>query len=288
MTAVLFLAGGALTMALQSAFKRGFTKDCPLFCSFCTAFFALLVFVFSSGFKFSFDVGLLSYAISMGVIYGTCTVCLTFALKCGDLSISGLIISASLILPTLYGIIFLHNPITVFFVIGLCVLAASLVLVNLGGKKEQLPVEQTRGFSVKWLIFILIAAVTNGFCSILQTAQQTAYNGAMKNELMIIVLSVASVLLLAASLIAERGKIKDGVKQSVVLGGGAGVMNGFLNLFVMLALEVSPAALVFPVISGVSLLMTFVIAVLFFKERYQKIQYLGYALGLLSVVLLNL
>lgn len=288
MKEVLFLSVAALTMSLQNALKRGFTKNCSLFFSFCTTLLALFVFVVTSGFNLSFDSGLLKYAIPMGVVYAVCTVTLTFALKTGELSLSGLIISASLIFPTLYGIIFLKNNVSIFFIIGLCVLAASFVLVNLNNFEKPEPQQEKRGVNIKWLIFILIAAITNGACAILQTAQQTAYEGSKKSELMIMVYAIASIGILAVSLITERGKIKEGFKQSLALGGGSGVMNGLLNLFVMLSLEVTSASVVFPVISGVSLLITFVIATLFFKEKYSKIQYIGYAIGLVSVVLLNL
>lgn len=288
MKEVVFLSVASLAMSLQNVFKRGFTKDCPLFFSFCTAVFALLVFVATSGFDLSFDAGLLKYAIAMGLFYAVCTVTLTLAFKIGRLSLSGLIVSASLIIPTLYGIIFQKNSVSVFFVIGMCVLAGALLLVNLGGAEKSEPQQEKRGVSIKWLIFILVASITNGVCSILQTAQQTAYSGSKKSEFMIIVLAVAGVCILIASLITEKGKIKEGVRQSLLLGGGSGIMNGLLNLFVMLSLEVTTASVIFPVISGVSLLITFVIATLFFKEKYSKTQYIGYAVGLVSVVLLNL
>ena len=308
----LLLVGGAFTMSLQNAFKRGFTKSCPLFFAFCSTFFALLVFVAASGFRFSFDVGLFKYSVLMGAAYAVCMVTLTLALKIGNLSLSGLIISASLIMPTLYGIIFLHNSVSVCFVIGLAVLAVALVLVNLGGSKradngneKEKPTALADGegsdtkargtnngaakkSTVKWLIFILIAAVTNGFTSIIQTAQQTAYNGAKKNELMIIALAIACVAILLAAVITERKHIKDGLKQSITLGGGSGIMNGLLNLFVMYSLSRVPAAIVFPVISGAGLVFTFLTAFIVFKERYAKLQYLGYFIGLISVVLLNL
>lgn len=308
----LLLVGGAFTMSMQNAFKRGFTKSCPLFFAFCSTFFALLVFVAASGFKFSFDAGLLKYSVLMGAAYAVCMVTLTFALKIGNLSLSGLIISASLIMPTLYGIIFLHNSVSVCFVIGLAVLALALVLVNLGGKKESvaekdekqaarfldgenLPEKEpktkdsvSKRKTVRWLIFILVAAVTNGFTSIIQTAQQTAYNGAKKNELMIIALAIACAAILLAAVISERKHIKDGLKQSITLGGGSGIMNGLLNLFVMYSLSRVPAAIVFPVISGAGLVFTFLTAFIVFKERYSKLQYLGYFIGLISVVLLNL
>lgn len=118
--------------------------------------------------------------------------------------------------------------------------------------------------------------------------QQTAYSGEKKNEFMIISLGIASAIILIASLFVEKSKIRDGFKQSVLLGAGSGVMNGLFNFAVMYSLVRVTAALVFPVISGASLLFTYLIAVAFFKEKYHKLQYAGYALWLISVILLNL
>lgn len=296
---LLLLIGGALAMALQNAFKRGFTKSCPLFFAFCSTFFALVVFVIISGFKFSFDSYLLKYSVLMGIAYAVCMVTLTFALKVGNLSLSGLIISASLIMPTFYGIIFLHNRISACFIIGLVTLVVALVFVNLGGKwqtdnekpKDKMSktnINDANKNTVKWLIFILIAAITNGFTSIIQTAQQTAYSGAMKNEFMIIALVIASVAILIVAIFTERRQIKDGMKQSLVLGGGSGIMNALLNLSAMYSVSRAPVAVVFPVISGAGLVFTFLTAFIVFKERFSKVQYLGYFIGLVSVILFNL
>ncbi len=296
---ILLLVGGALAMSLQNAFKRGFTKSCPMFFAFTSTFFALVVFVAISGFKFSFDVGLLKYGALMGLAYAVCMVTLTYALKIGHLSLSGLIISASLIMPTFYGIIFLHNPISVCFVIGLVVLAVALVLVNLGGRKcahdekskdEALETNDNaaKKSTVKWVIFIAVAAITNGLTSIIQTAQQTTYGGEKKNEFMIISLAIACVGILVVSLITEHRQIKDGMKQSLMFGAGSGTMNALLNLSAMYSVSRAPAAVVFPVISGAGLVFTFLTAFILFKERFSKIQYIGYALGLISVILLNL
>ena len=86
--------------------------------------------------------------------------------------------------------------------------------------------------------------------------QQTAYSGEKKNEFMIISLGISAIILIA-SLFVEKSKIRDGFKQSVLLGAGSGVMNGLFNFAVMYSLVRVTAALVFPVMSGASLLFTF-------------------------------
>lgn len=105
---------------------------------------------------------------------------------------------------------------------------------------------------------------------------------------MIVALAFSCIVLFIASIIAERGKIRQSVGQAFVFGGASGIMSGLLNLFVMLSISIMPAAVVFPVIAGGSLISTFFIAVVFFKEKYSVLQWVSYATGLISVVLLNL
>ena len=124
-----------MTMSLQNIFKKAYKDNALFFFSFCTSLFAFAVFIFASGFKFNFEKGILLYALSFGVLFSVCTITLTFAVNVGNLAISGLIISFSLILPTSYGIFFLNNPFSVPFIIGLFLLAVSLCFVNLGEKK---------------------------------------------------------------------------------------------------------------------------------------------------------
>lgn len=287
---LLYLCGGAITMSLQNIFKKAYKGSALFFFSFCTSFFALAVFVIASGFNLSFDKGVFLYAIIFGVLFSACTITLTLAINIGNLALSGLIVSFSLILPTSYGIFFLHNSVSVPFIIGLCLLAVSLVFVNLGGKrkKEQMETTENKKTNVKWLVLILVAAVCNGSCSIVQTAFQTAYEYNYKSEFMIAALSFSSLVLLIVSIFAERNRIRQGIDKTVIFGGASGVVSGLLNLFVMLSIALMPAAVVFPVIAGGSLIPTFFIAVVFFKEKYTPLQCVGYAVGLISVVLLNL
>lgn len=292
-TTFLILIVAIITLVLPSLFKKFYKGKTPLFMSFVSCVVSALFFLFLSGFNLSFDSGLIVYAVWMASAFGIAVVFSTLAIQCGYLSLSGLIMSLSLVLPTLYGVIFLHNPVNLFFWIGMAALIASLVLVNVEFKKKKSDInaknlQPKKKFNFKWLIFITLGAVGNGFSSISQTAQQTAYAGDKKNELMILALTIASIAILIASLIMERKSIKESIKGTLIWGSSSGLATGVLNYSVMLLVGLMDAALLFPLISGGSLLITFVLAMIIFKERYKILQYVGFVLGLLSVVLLNL
>ena len=67
-----------------------------------------------------------------------------------------------------------------------------------------------------------------------------------------------------------------------------GLANGLANFFVVyLSLRVA-ASVMFPVISAGGIVLTFFISLFFYKEKLSKWQILGSALGLVSVIFLNL
>lgn len=290
-TTVLLLITSVVTMALPSVIKKFYKGKTPFFLSSISCAFSAILFLFFSGFKFSFDLNLLVYSGLISLTFGCSTVFSLLAFTCGDLSLTGLIMSLSLIIPTLYGIIFLSNPVGVFFFIGLIALIVSLFLINLKIKSKGDTNDKTitkKKINIKWLIFISIAAVCNGFSSIIQTEQQLVYQGQKKIELMLLAFVIVSITTLIISLFTERKFIKEKLLHTTIIGGSAGIATAVLNYVVMVLVGLVDAALLFPLISGGSLLIIFVAAPILFKEKYKILQYLGFALGLLSVVLLNL
>ena len=164
---------------------------------------------------------------------------------------------------------------------------ASLVLVNVkfekGGKKR-------KPITLKWIIFMSIAFITNGFCCIFQTMQQKAYGGKNGSEMMILALILAVFVVLFATLLTERKNIPSATKSARTGGTPAGVMVAMNNFLVMLftGRNLMPVAIFFPVVSGGYLILTFILGRLIYKEKYDLLQYIGIVIGLASVILLNL
>ena len=86
----------------------------------CIFFFA------SGGFKFDFNAAVMPYAFSFAVAYGTATIFTYLALRTGPLSLTSLITSYSLVIPTLYALLFLGDNASAFFYIGIVLLLVSL------------------------------------------------------------------------------------------------------------------------------------------------------------------
>lgn len=238
---------------------------------------ALLFFCVSAGFKFEFNASVLPYSIC----FGLCCVayCIGFftAIGCGSLAITNLIISYSLIVPTIYGIVFLGDSIGAVGYAGIILLFISILLLNFNVEKVK--------FSFKWVLAIIIAFWGNGMCSTIQKMQQLKFDGAFKSEFMIIAYAIAAIILLVATLC--RGGLGD-IKPGLAFGTLSGVANGAVNYLVMILTGTIANAILFPTISAGGIVISFFIAVLLYKEKLTKPQRLGYIAGIAAVVLLNL
>lgn len=80
---------------------------------------AMLFFILTSGGKFEFNAKTLAYSLAFAVAYACATVGNLMAISLGTLSVSSLINQLALILPTLYGILFLKENIGFWGYVGL-------------------------------------------------------------------------------------------------------------------------------------------------------------------------
>ncbi len=243
--------------------------------------FSLLVFVIISGGEFDLLPKVFPYSLGFALFYSAAMVGTFFAIVTGPLSITGLISKYSLLIPTLYGILFLKEPTGHLLYIGLALLAVSLLLVNFEGKTYD------KKLSLKWAIFMIISFIGNGGCSAVQKIQQINFSGAYKNEFMIIALAFSFLSMLAVALIFER----DNFRKKVTVGAHwyiiCGLANGLVNLFVMM-LAKWPASIVFPVISAGGIVATAIVGVFIYREKMSIPQIFGMLLGTASIVFLNL
>ena len=283
MLSAVFLLTIIIGCSFQSVAKKQFGRKNGskgvFFFSALTSLSAAIFFVISTD-SLTFDKAILPYSLFFGIAYATATVCDVIAVTCGPLSLTTLIISYSLMLPTLYGLIFLREPISFGLIPGLVLLVISLFLIRAKGGSVTI--------TPKWIISVLLAFVGNGFCSIAQNMEQVQLAGAYKNEFMICALLFVSVTLFLFSLGGERHDIVPCFKNGWYWAVLCGAFNGVVNLFVMLLMGRMPSSIMFPLISAGQIVFTFLVAIIIYKERLSRSQIAGLVFGILAVVFLNI
>lgn len=274
----------ALTVTCQDIFKKKFNQksNTGVF-SFggMISFFAMLFFIAVNR-DWSYSVSQLFYSFGFAVAYTTATLFAVLAIKYGSLAKTTLIVSCSLLIPSFYGIIFLGEPVGVKLVLGTALLVVALIMINY--EKDTSPT------SLKWAIFALLAFVGNGMCSVVQKIEQNTFGNEGQNVFMIVALAMVTVMLFVMSLASkeERRERKRVLRVGWLWAALCGVCNGLCNYLVLYLNTRLPASVMFPVISAGSVVLVFFYATLIQHEKFNLRQKIGYAIGILSIVLLNL
>ncbi len=280
----LLLISVIIGVSIQQVCQKSYTtKDSGGAYTFSAAIvmFAALFFIITANGDFSISKEAFWFAILFALSYGIGTLGGFFAIATGPLSLTGLIIQYSLIIPTMYGIIMLSEPVDISLVLGIAFLLISLFLINVDKKGEQ------KRITLKWIIYVSLSFLGNGICSTVQKVQQIVCNGMYKNQFMIIALLIVVVVLVAFALKKERKlfvpTLKNGFWQYAV----CGLANGLVNLFVILLSTRMDASVMFPIISAGGIILTAIIALTLYKEKLSKQQYTGLLLGIASIIFLN-
>ena len=234
-------------------------------------------------FDFSFDVSVLPYSLSFALLYIFSFLGTIYALKSGSAALTSLLIGFSLILTTVWGLIFWNAELNAVIVSGLVLAVISVFLCVFR------PEESKKKASLKWFLCVVVAMVGNAGCQIIQRTQQTTFNGRHGKMLMTIAAFISFAVFFVIYLVKRKSGSEPVTKKTAYLPVLSGVCNVLLNFFVILLAtsELSPS-LVYPAIcvGGIIVVTLFSLAV--FKEKLRRIQWVGIVIGIAATLLLSL
>lgn len=221
------------------------------------------------------------------------------ALSLGNMAIVSMIASFSLIIPVFWGLAFLNETVTVFGIIGLVLIALSLILLNVkkGGGR----------LSLKCWVYALLTMLTNGVTSIVQKYHQAENPGLYQVEFMLISMAFACLIFIfiwlkgvtvakpSSDAICENELKKDVCffkkiihNFALMLGLLSGVFNCLANFSILFLANGENASVLFPVLSALNAIGACLIGRFIFKEKLTPLQLVSICLGIASVVLLKL
>lgn len=285
----LYLIGAVLTNASSSVIgtyfnrrndgKKG-TSSFYNFLQLCSVFACWLILF---AFDFSWDWGVLPYALLFALFFTVCNISIINALRNGPTTLTSLFIGLSLLITTTWGFLFWNAKFTLFVGVGLAFVVAAVYLCLYNGKKEE------KKISWKWILYVVLAMVCNSGCSITQRTQQTHFDGQYGNMLMAVATFVSAIAGFLLWLKSDKSDAKTMLKGSWYFPVGAGVFNVVLNICVMkMALTTLSPSLIYPVIGVGGLMVVTLFSLFAFKEKLKWQQWLGIALGAVATALLSL
>jgi len=245
------------------------------------AFFAMIFFVVTSGGKFEFNIQVTGYSVFFALFYSMAIVGTVQAIRIGPLSITALLNQCSLIIPTLVGISVLNDDIGYVGYIGIVALFTAIVLVKPKAIKDE------KKMSSKWLFWMIMGFFGNGMCSTVQKLQQLKYDGCYKNEFMMVALLIVFILMFTVAFL-NKSDIKKDISGAFKYSPVKGIVNGACNMLIMVLTGLLPTAVLFPSVSAGGMILTFIISLTIYKEKLPLKQIIGYVLGVISIVLINI
>lgn len=272
-------------------FSKTFRKNTSSFFaySFLLCSVMTVIFVLTHRGEFLFSPLTLLLAVLFGSFYMLTIALYMKTLELGPVSLSSLLYSLNLLIPILYGIIFLSEQVTALKVAGLAMILVTFALTSLGEKEG----EGGRGrINGRWLAFSIGALLTNGALGILQKAHQGALPGKEINEfltLSFITASILSLLLLFTTLVRQKHSLHHlkapGFAGIVVIAGAAAAC---VNILILGLASRVPGMVLFPVVNGGAVILSSMTAALLLKEKLAFRGRLGLLTGLVSIVLLSI
>lgn len=277
----------ALLLTLQKVTQKRYHTTCKsgaLLFSGMISLCAMLVFVATVTVNraWTWSPRLILPAVGFGLSYAAATVFVVLAIKNGSLARTTLVTSYSLLVPALAGLCILHEPLKGTMLAGILLLILALWLTNHRRSDGSL--------TLKWVIFVALGFTGNGLCSTVQklAPHYIAEAKSHQNMYMIAALGLSSAVLITASFLMKETDRKTTLRRGAPLALICGLCNGGVNILVLYLNARIPASVMFPVISAGQIILVCLYSLTFCHEKFTKKQWAGFAVGILSAVLLNL
>ena len=230
-----------------------------------------------------FSLSVLPYSILFGVCYSISCGCLVPAYKNGSAALTGLILQLSVISASVWGFIFWNSPVTPLSVGGIVLVVVSMVLCfyEKGGEKKKI--------TGKWIFFVSLVFIGNSTCTIVQKTQQLDFDGKYGPQFMLLSVLISSIIYIIVFAKSDKTDIKKTLRRGWYFPVIAGSCNTVMNLFVILLAtsSLSPTVVYSTLgVGGITIATLFSAFVL--KEKIEKHQYIGIAVGALAVLILSL
>lgn len=236
---------------------------------------AFVLFTLMSLGNLHFHAPTAGFAVCYSLAFWGSSLCGYLALTSGSMALTSLIVSYSVVIPCLHGMIFLGEKMTLVQVCGLAVMLVSMYLI--------MHCKDSARINKKWLMYVFLTFACNGICSVVQKLHQTAYPKSYCNEFMVYSLLVCTVLFGVFSVFkrADGGRCAPG--YAVV----SGVLMGLANYITLLLSANVNSTVLFPVVSVCSTIFIVTASRLVFKDKLTFVRLAGICLGVVSVLMIK-
>ena len=294
----------AVLIACQNAFNKLYQKNTQkgirstLIYPAIVSVFSVVLFLAMNGFSLKF--GLFSFIVALIVSANSVWMMVIniFAFKEGSVSVCTMFMMlGGMLLPYLYGILFLSEEVTVTRIVGVLVLVGALVLSSFAQSGN----EGEKKNSKKFYVYCLIMFVCNGFAGAISKFHQVRSTALPTFDYLVWVYALrcvfAFIVFAIVTLVLKRRAERASEELTpmfadrkrgtlaVIFSVGFAVTSGlgyFLQLIVAKTLD---ASLLFPFVTGGTIIFSTLMARIAFKEKISVKMWIALAIMLSGTIL---
>ena len=213
----------------------------------------------------------------------------SLAFKTGPVSLTAIIVGFHIILPMLSGVVAFGEELTFLSVTGVILIFIAICMIP--SKKTS-----NNKANLKWLIYTLIAFLLSGINNSITTLFSRSKYASYNDEFIITGYIFAAILCFAVWFIRRGdngvlpGHLRSGGKTLAMVVGGAaaiGIVLGAYNIGLIHAAASIDSIILYPIRSVLGIVFNLLIDIIFYKQRFTKLQFAGIIIGTVAVVMLN-
>lgn len=230
------------------------------------------------------------FAAIGGITAGACNLCYVLSLYHGPLSLSSVTLGLGPIIPVILAGVLLGQIPTPIKIVGLVLTIVVMIIVNMG------PIDKRP--SMKWFILAFGAFLMYGL-QLFTFNMHYAYVDNPNNAQFMGMLYIFCALTFGIGFVVMRNKTRNDEAEAALLSKLNYKMillfaviqaatNGLANALYVKAAADIPAVVLYPTVETGSMLLTSIVAFVFFKEKITKQGAVALVLGMAAVALLNM
>lgn len=230
---------------------------------------AIIFFAFS-GFKIEFSVFSATLAFFMSLCCTAYTILGFRILKAGNMAVYSIfLMSGGMLLPYLFGVFFLEEKLTYIRILGLIIILLAIIFSN----------KSKYSFNKSQLLLCIAIFILNGIVSIISKCHQINTTNSTVNCMTFVMYSgiwkfiLSSVVLLICK--KESSDFSFSSKLSILILPCSAVVSGVSYMFQLIGATNLPATVLYPLVTGGSIIFSAFSGRIFFKEKFSFWQILS-------------
>ncbi len=204
------------------------------------------------------------------------------AMRDGAMSTTSIYVMYGMIIPSVAGPIFWKEPIGILQIVGILMMIASLWLIK--GKVQT----EEKGTSKKWILLAIFAFVLSGMAGVMEKIHQSTEGATERLSFVFVACAFMFVFSIVARLIMRKKNGKTLTKSTVSLASLSGIVLGLYSTVNLILSGKLDSMIYYPIANGGAMLLTVLVSVIVFKERFDKQKITGTIIGLLGILCLSI